>query len=123
MHADAPKPSKEIWHQRLVRSGYFVGTVFLHLIVFIMVATLVIFQAPAPPPTDVFQAVAVKTSPPPSVPPPASGAAANNPQIEPDPVTVPVVTRPWSNLANSGEALRISSATSLAVSVAPKGER
>jgi len=89
MHEQRSKP----WQERFVRSGYFFGALLFHLILFLMVATWVIFKAPPPPPTDVFHGVAVKVPPPP-VQPPSSGAAANNPQFEPQPVVVPVVTPP-----------------------------
>ena len=36
MHA--PRP--QIWHERLRRSGYLIGAVLLHLIIFLMVATM-----------------------------------------------------------------------------------
>ena len=74
-----------------MRSGYLLGAILLHLIVFLMVATWVIWKAPPPPPTDVFHGVAIKTAPPPPQPP-SSGEAANNPQFEPQADVVPVVT-------------------------------
>jgi hypothetical protein len=64
----------------------------LHLIVFLMIATVVIWKAPPPPLTDVFHGVAVKVPPPPPQPPPPPSTAPTNPQMEPAPVTVPVVT-------------------------------
>ena len=76
-----------------MRSGYFVGALLFHLILFLMLATWVIWEAPPPPPTDVFHGVAVK-APPPPVQPPSSGAKAYNPQFEPQSVVVPVVTPP-----------------------------
>ena len=94
MHANAPETRKKLWHEKwFMRSGYFLGAILLHLIVFLMVATLIIWKAPPPPPTEVFHGVPVKITPPP-VQPPASGAQANNPQFEPQPVVVPVVTPP-----------------------------
>jgi len=89
MHQPRSKP----WREKLLRSGYLLGAVLFHLILFLMVATLVIWKAPPPPPTDIFHGVAVKTSPPPPQPP-SSGAAANNPEFEPQTVVVPVVTPP-----------------------------
>ncbi|MEI9998961.1 MAG: hypothetical protein WDO13_07220 [Verrucomicrobiota bacterium] len=65
----------------------------LHLIVFLLVATLVIWKAPPPPPTSEFHGVTIKVPPPPPQPP-SSGAEALNPQFEPQPVVVPVVTPP-----------------------------
>jgi len=78
----------------LQRSGYLVGAILLHLIAFLLIATLVIWKAPAPPPTDVFHGVAIKPPPPPPPQPPTSGSQASNPQFEPEPVVVPVVTPP-----------------------------
>jgi hypothetical protein len=98
MHANAPDPRKKTWQDRLMRSSYFLGAVLFHLILFLMVATLVIWKAPPPPPTDVFHGVAVKPPPPP-VQPPSSGATAANPQFEPQPVVVPVVT-PMSTITS-----------------------
>jgi hypothetical protein len=89
MHA----PRKQKWQEKFKRSGYLFGAILLHLILFFMLATLVIWPAPPPPPTAEFQPVAVKTQPPP-VQPPSRGDAANNPVLEPQPVVVPVVTPP-----------------------------
>jgi len=80
-----------LWQEKFRRLGYFVGAVLLHLIVFLMLATWVIWKTPPPPPMDEFHGVAVKTAPPPPQPP-SSGAEANNPQFEPQQVVVPVVT-------------------------------
>lgn len=90
MHA----PRKEIWHRRFVRSGYFVAALLFHLILFLLFATWVIFKAPPPPPTDVFHHVTLVKVPPPPPQPASSGDAANNPEFEPQPVVVPVVTPP-----------------------------
>jgi hypothetical protein len=89
MHA----PRKEKWQERIKRSRYLVAAILFHLVLFLLLATWVIWQAPPPPPTDEFHGVAVKTPPPPTQPP-SSGAAANNPHFEPQPVVVPVVTPP-----------------------------
>ena len=92
MHANAPNPRKQAWYDRFARSGYFLGAVLLHLIVFLMIATVVIWKAPPPPPIDVFHGVAVKVPPPPPQPPPPPSTAPVNPQMEPEQVTVPVST-------------------------------
>ena len=90
-----------------MRSGYFLGAVLLHLKAFLMVATWVIFKAPAPPPSDNFQAVKINVPVPPPPLPPSSGAMANNPQFEPQPVVVPLVKPPSvvSTLNNSAFAI------------------
>ena len=85
---------RKTWKEKLQRSSYFLGALLLHLIIFVMVATIVIWKAPPPPPTDEFLAVATKPPPPPPPQPPSSGGAANNPQFEPAPIVVPVVTPP-----------------------------
>ena len=90
MHAIPPEPREKKWHEKWVRSGYLLGAILFHLILFLLVATIVIWQAPTPPPTDTFLKVAISVPPPP-VQPPSSGGAANNP-MEPQPVVVPVVT-------------------------------
>jgi hypothetical protein len=94
MHAQAPPPSERNWHQNLVKSGYFIAAILLHLIVFLLLATIVIWKAPTPSSSDVFRAVSTQPAIPPPPQPPSSGAAADNPQMEPQQVTVPVVTPP-----------------------------
>jgi hypothetical protein len=90
-----PRSEKKKWRQQLERSGFLLCAILFHLILFLMVATLVIWKAPSPPPTDVFHGVQVKVPPPPPPPlPSSSGAAANNPQFEPQSIVVPVVTPP-----------------------------
>jgi len=86
---------KQAWQHRLRRSGYFVGAVLLHLLIFLLVATLVVFKAPKPEQDATFgrvTSIPVKVPPPPA--PPASGDAAMNPDFEPQPVIVPVTTPP-----------------------------
>ncbi len=46
MPKQAPQPGApkgKHWTERISRSGYFFGAVLLHVIVFLMIATLVIF--------------------------------------------------------------------------------
>ena len=45
----APYRRRRTWAERLVRSGYFVGAVLVHLVIFLLVATWVVFQPPKPP--------------------------------------------------------------------------
>ena len=92
MHDNAPLPRKKFWHQKLERSGFFLCAVLFHLILFLLIATIVVWKAPLPPEPAEFHGVEVKV-PPPSVQPPPSGGAAHNPDLEPD-VVVPVVTPP-----------------------------
>jgi hypothetical protein len=60
-------PQDRHWADRLVRSGYFLGAVLFHLILFIIFATWVIFTPPPPPVSD-FQKTYIPSAPPP--PPP-----------------------------------------------------
>ena len=69
-----PTPAKEKqWYEKISRSGYFLGAVLLHLIVFFMVATWVIFPA-FNPPTEDFNKTYLPPSAPPPPPPPAERA-------------------------------------------------
>jgi hypothetical protein len=66
----ASPPRDQHWKEKLTRSGYFLGAVLLHLVIFVMIAAWVVFQPPKPPPTD-FQTIHVPTSvSPPPLPPP-----------------------------------------------------
>jgi hypothetical protein len=77
------------WQDGLIRSGYFVGAVLLHLILFLMVATLVVFKTPVKEDSATFLRVSVAPPPPPppAPPPPAGGDAINN--LEPAAQTTP----------------------------------
>jgi hypothetical protein len=74
--------------ERLTRSAYFLGAVLFHLILFLILATWVIFRAPPVPPPAEFSAVKVKIAPPPPPPQPSSDGGASSP-TEPTPVAVP----------------------------------
>jgi hypothetical protein len=69
----------EKWQARLGRSGYFVGAILFHVILFLLLATYIVFR---PPPVQVdatsFTAPAIKPPPPPTPPAPSGGEAANN---------------------------------------------
>src|SRR5258707_2222053 len=70
MAVPAPKKEKDRhWAERLTRSGYFFGALLLHLTVFAMVATYVIWK-PFVPPTDDFTKPYGASSAPPRPPPP-----------------------------------------------------
>ena len=82
-----PRPPPDPrWHDRFVRSGYFFGAVLVHLLIFALVATYVVFKAPAPPPDDTPIKInippAQKESPPP--PPKIDQPKLNAPPINPD---------------------------------------
>ncbi len=88
MHA----PRKAVWQEKLARSRYFFGALLLHIVVFLMVATIVVWKAPVPPAEVEFHRVSILPPPPPIVPPPSSGAQARNPALDVDQVVVPVVS-------------------------------
>jgi hypothetical protein len=71
--ADKPPTKDKHWTERVSRSGYFFGALLLHFIVFIMVATWVIFPA-FHPPTDDFTKTYLPPSTPPPPPPPSQPA-------------------------------------------------
>jgi len=88
------RETRKTWKEKLTRSGFFFGAVLFHLLIFLLVAAVVIFHSPPPPPTEVFHGFKIALPPPPPPQPPSSGDEANNPQFEPEPVVVPVVTPP-----------------------------
>ena len=75
---------RQTWMDRLTRSGYFVGAVLLHLLIFLIVATWVIFQAPKPPAED-FAKTYVPSAPPPPPPPPKQQSMPVPSHITPTP--------------------------------------
>jgi hypothetical protein len=58
------------WYAKLARSRYFFGALFLHVIIFFLVATLVIFPAFKPPQEDFNKTYIPSGAPPPPPPPP-----------------------------------------------------
>jgi hypothetical protein len=108
MHAINPNPGKKAWHEKFTRSGYFFGAVLLHLIVFLLVATLVIWKAPPPPPTYEFDVVNVKTPPPPPAQPATHGSASYNPQFAQQPVVAPAASLPSAITTAHSSAFAIS---------------
>jgi hypothetical protein len=92
-----PPADKALWQARFVRSGYFLGAVLLHLALFVMLATWIVFKAPVVhDDTATFLPAAAKPPPPPAPPPPAGGDAVNNfeptVQVTPPPVAPSMVT-------------------------------
>jgi hypothetical protein len=68
--AQQPPGKDRHWTEKISRSGYFFGAVLLHLIVFVMVATWVIFPAFHPPTEDFTKTYLPPSSPPPPPPQP-----------------------------------------------------
>ena len=74
---------------RLMSSGFLLGAILLHVVVFLMVATWILFAPPAELPDIVFSPVITKPPPPPPPAPPApAGGGSQNP-LEPQTVVTP----------------------------------
>jgi hypothetical protein len=83
------------WREKLLRSGFLLSAILFHLILFMLLATLVIFPSPAPPlKAAEFQAVHIAVPAPPPAPPSAGDAAraASEPQLVQVPPTAPPQT-------------------------------
>jgi hypothetical protein len=96
-----------LWQSKL---PYFLGAILLHLVVFIMVATWVVFKAPVVP-TDntAFQAVKIAPPPPPPpAPPQATGGEAQN-ALEPDLQVTPPPTVPSVVTVNNASSFNLAS--------------
>lgn len=83
----------EKWHSRIIRSGYLVGAILLHLILFLLVATFVVFRAPVKDDDTKFIQVSIKPPPPPPAPPAAAGGQTMS-NLEPSVETVAPPTAP-----------------------------
>jgi hypothetical protein len=77
----------------------------------------VIWKAPPAPHEEVFNGVAVKVPPPP-VQPPSSGAKANNPNLEPAKMVVPVVAPMTTITTSSSSAFKMDTSTVLSQALA-----
>lgn len=95
------------WEFRIRRLGFLVGAILLHLVAFLLVATLVIWPAIKPPDeASSFHSVTIKIPPPPPLAP-SSGGAAMNPQLEPDQTIVPEVAPPTAITSADSTAFKI----------------
>jgi hypothetical protein len=65
-----PPSERPGWYDYVARSRYFFGALFLHFIIFVLVATLVIFPAFKPPVEDFTKTYLPPSAPPPPPPPP-----------------------------------------------------
>ena len=75
------------WEEKLVRSGFFVGAVLLHLVIFVLVASYVIFR---PPPMEPEVKIITPPLPPPTQEPPPtppSSVAATGAAVSVDPIS------------------------------------
>jgi hypothetical protein len=65
-----PSPLEEkSWSEKFSRSGYFIGAVLAHLIIFVLVATYTVFPAAKPPPDFAPVSFTPPATPPPVQPP------------------------------------------------------
>jgi Domain of unknown function (DUF4159) len=90
-----PSPTKDKhWTEKISRSGYFLGAVLLHLVVFILVAAIVVFPPFHPEETNFGRA----PLPAPISPSPAPPKAPDNPNVDvashnPIPTPTPILTQ------------------------------
>jgi len=102
--AQATPIKNQPWFDKLSRSGYFFGALLLHLIVFLMVATWVIFPAFHPPTEDFTKTYLPPSGPPPPPPPPSpptpqvSTRAVSTPQTITAPTAAPAFNVPMPDL-------------------------
>jgi hypothetical protein len=99
------KPDK--LQNSLIRSGYFVGAVLLHVVVFFMVATWIVFKAPAVHDDSTFLSTSVTPPPPPPPAPPAAsgGDAVNN--FEPAAQATPAPAMPSIVVTSNASAFSV----------------
>ncbi len=82
--------SHDYWRERLARSGYFLAAVLLHLILFIMLATWIVFRVPRPLEDSTrFARIPVPTSQPPPPSPPATSGGETASDLDPSQNVVP----------------------------------
>jgi hypothetical protein len=103
------KPDK--LQSSLIRSGYFVGAVLLHVVVFFMVATWIVFKAPAVHNDSTFLSTSVAAPPPPPPAPPAAsgGDAVNN--FEPAAQATPTPAMPSIVVTSNASAFSVNAVT------------
>jgi hypothetical protein len=71
------------WANKLSHSGYFMAALLLHLVVFLMVATWVIFPAFHPPVDDFTKTYVPASAPPPPPPPPQQTMPVSSHMVSP----------------------------------------
>jgi len=81
------------WQRRLMKSVFFVGALLFHLLLFLMFATWVVFNAPEERrEVSTFLPVSIRPPPPPAPPPPSGGEAVNH--FEPTALNAPPPAMP-----------------------------
>jgi hypothetical protein len=84
-----PSPgNKGAWHERVARSRYFFGALFLHVILFALFATFVIFPAFKPPVEDFTKTYLPPSAPPPPPPPPQQTMTVPTQTVAPPTTTI-----------------------------------
>ena len=79
---------RKAWHDRLARSRYFFGALFLHVVLFALLATFVIFPAFKPPVEDFTKTYLPPSSPPPPPPPPQQTMTVPTQTVAPPTTTI-----------------------------------
>lgn len=88
------------WEEKLLRSGYFVGAVLLHLVLFTLVAGYVVFRSP--PPDLPVTVIPPPPQPPPDVPRPPSDNTPSGSMVVPIDTNAGDVPIPVHPLPGSG---------------------
>jgi hypothetical protein len=83
-----PPGERKPWYERVSRSRYFFGALFLHVIIFFLFATLVIFPAFRPPAEDFTKTYLPPSAPPPPPPPPQQTMTVPTQTVAPPTTTI-----------------------------------
>ncbi len=94
--------------KHLLKSGFFLAALLFHLLLFLMVATWVVFKAPdVAADDDTFYKVAIRPPQPPAPPPPSGGEAAN--QFEPATQNAPPPAMPTTITTAAASLFQVNS--------------
>jgi hypothetical protein len=80
--------TEKAWYEKISRTRYFFGALFLHLVVFFLIATIVIFPAFKPPVEDFNKTYVPASNPPPPPPPPQQTMQVPTTQAAPTSTTI-----------------------------------
>ena len=89
----SPRPpagtsARPSWYEYVSRSRYFFGALFLHIVIFVLVATIVIFPAFKPPVEDFTKTYLPPSAPPPPPPPPQQTMTVPTQTVAPPTTTI-----------------------------------
>jgi hypothetical protein len=90
-----------VWQQRFERSSYLIGAIFFHVVLFLLIATLVVFAPMLPHSESAFQQVSIAPPPKPPPPPPAPSAGGARNALEPATVVMPAPAAPTAIMSQA----------------------